>query len=259
MDLTVTGAVIREAPIGESDKIITILTPEYGKITFRAKGVKSIKSKNAAGTQIFCYSEFELMEKGGRYSLKTAYVKQSFFGIRSDVLRYSLACYMLDTVNAVTTEQNDETEILRLLLNALYALSEKQDIPLWKIKGAYELKLMELCGFMPELYTCLGCGGETLDNTKVFFSFTEAQIVCQDCKKLFNTGLFSVSHPTLLAMRNILEQPSQRLVSFNLSQEYSEEFAFLCENYLINQTERNYQTLRIYKSMQNTLNYKSES
>ncbi len=254
MELNVTGAVIRETPIGESDKIITILTSQYGKITFRAKGVKNIKSKNSAGTQIFCYSEFELMERGTRYSLKTAYVKQSFFGIRSDVLRYSLACYFVDTANAVTTEQNDETEILRLLLNALYALSEKRDIPLWKIKGAYELKLMALCGFMPELYTCLNCTGCIDDNKKAFFSFNDAQIVCEDCKKAFNGGLFSISFPTLCAMRSIAEQPSQKLVSFNLAQEFSEEFTFICENFLINQTERNYQTLRIYKSMQNTLN-----
>lgn len=255
MELVLSGIVIREKPINEADKLITVLTDKIGKITFRAKGVKSIKSKNASATMLFCYSDFELSEKCGRYTLKTAYLKESFFGIRSDILRYSLACYFLDTVNTVTTELGDETDILRLLLNSLYALSEKASLPLWKIKGAFELKLMVLCGFMPELNTCGLCADEIKMSDSAFFGFSDAFTVCDKCKsKGQYNGLFKVSAPVLEAMRYISVCPSKRLLSFNLNDLYSPEFSFICENYLLNQTERGYETLKIYKSMNNTFN-----
>ena len=66
MDITCDGIVIRETLYGESDKILTLFTGAYGKITVAAKGVRSIKSKNSSAVQLFCYSYFELVEKNGR-------------------------------------------------------------------------------------------------------------------------------------------------------------------------------------------------
>ena len=252
MDVSVTGAVIREYPIRESDKLLTFLSAERGKITVLAKGVKNIKSKNAAGTQLFCCSELELSEKNGRYVLKTAYAKQSFFGIREDVLRYSLACYLADAANAVTTENSDEEPILRLFLNSLFALSEKKDVPLWKIKAAFELRLMVMCGFMPELYLPCDCEKAGSEPQAYVFDFTEARALCADCKEK-RGGTVSLPKAVLESMRYVCACKLPRLLSFGLGEQFKSDFAFICENYLLYQTERSYETLKIYKSMSNTL------
>ncbi|MBQ3075174.1 MAG: DNA repair protein RecO, partial [Clostridia bacterium] len=59
MTLRIEGLVLRSVKYGESDKLITILTEE-GKIFFKARGIRSLTSKNAAGCAAFVYSEFEL-------------------------------------------------------------------------------------------------------------------------------------------------------------------------------------------------------
>ena len=115
-ELTVYGVVIRETPIKDSDKIITVLTGALGKITVYAKGVKNIKSKNSAAVQLFCHSEFELVERNGSYILKTAYLKHAFHGLHMSFLHFALASYIADTANAVTMGDNNETDITPLML-----------------------------------------------------------------------------------------------------------------------------------------------
>ena len=92
MDLTIDGVVISETLYKENDKLLTVLTGQYGKVSVLARGVKNISSKNSAGVQLFCYSEFELIESKGKFVLKTANLHDGFFGIRSDPTKYFLAC-----------------------------------------------------------------------------------------------------------------------------------------------------------------------
>ncbi len=258
-ELSVFGVVIRETLVKDSDKIITVLTGNLGKISVLAKGVKGIKSKNASGVQLFCYSEFELIEKNGRYTLKTAVLKHGFFGVRTDVLGFALASYILDITNAVTNEGTDETETLRLLLNTLYVLSEKKDIPLWLIKSAYELKLMQVCGYMPVLEYCPICACDIEEDKACYFSLSEGCVVCSEChKNAFLSGnevpnTISVSYPVIQAMRFICQSEVNRFLSFRLDTSLKNEFSLVTEKYLLYQAERSFETLKIYKNMVNTV------
>ncbi len=258
-ELSVFGVVIRETLVKDSDKIITVLTGNLGKISVLAKGVKGIKSKNSAGVQLFCYSEFELIEKNGRYTLKTAVLKHGFFGVRTDILGFALASYILDITNAVTNEGADETETLRLLLNTLHVLSEKKDIPLWLIKGAYELKLMQVCGYMPVLEYCPICTCDLPEDEPCHFSLSEGCVICRECNKnAFLSGhevpnTVSVSYPVIQAMRFICESEVNRFLSFRLDTSLRSEFSLVAEKYLLYRIERGFETLKIYKNMVNTV------
>lgn len=150
-EFTTDAVILRQADYKESDRILTVLTPERGIITVGAKGVRNIKSKNSAAVQLFSYSELEILQVGSRFTLRTASLKESFFNVRCDLHRYALACYCTDITAHFCTEANDETEPFRLILNLLYALSEAKEKPLWQVKAAFELKLCTLCGFMRSL------------------------------------------------------------------------------------------------------------
>lgn len=255
MDCALSGVIIRETLINDSDKLLTVITDSRGKITLKAKGVKNIKNRNSAGTQIFTYSDFELTERSGRFTLKTAYPKQSFFGLRNDVLRYALACYLADAAGYVTAENNDETQVLRLILNAFYALSEKTDIPLSKIKAAFELKLMSVCGFMPELDCCACCSDDVQTDGKLYFSFSHGGIICDRCKSMNGTFLRAVriERPVIQAMKTVSESDIKKFLAFSLDEPYRKDFCTVCESYLLHQTERGYETLKIYKNMIRTI------
>ncbi len=255
MDKSLSGVVIREKIIGESDKMLTILTSE-GKIYAYAKGIKNISSKNAPACQVFTYSDFEIVEKNGRNIVKTAYIKEMFYGIRGDMSRYSLACYFSDIMCHVATENNDESENLRLLLNAFFALANKTDIPLWQIKGAFEMRLMSTIGFMPSLNDCQCCGNTAELSINNIFSFEEGGIICSKCCDKSDHIPFScsVSGKTLQVIAYISGCEISKFLSFKIDDVLSAEFNFLCENYLIHKLEHSFETLRIYKSIAGTLN-----
>ena len=86
-EFTTDAVVLRQADYKESDRILTVLTPERGIITVGAKGVRNIKSKNSAAVQLFSYSELEILQTGSRYTLRTATLKNGFFGLRADLNR----------------------------------------------------------------------------------------------------------------------------------------------------------------------------
>lgn len=254
MEFSAKGLVINETKQGESDKLLTILTDYRGKIYATAKGVKKLTGKNSAGCQLFAYSEFEFVEKNGRFIVKNAVASELFFNIRNDILRYTLACYFDELACHVTVFENDETQTLRLMLNTLYALSNIKDIELWKIKGAFEMRLMALCGFMPDVTACFLCGKEIEKIHNARFSFDEATVLCDECAKKedlpFSCGANS---DVLKAVFYVCTCRVEKLLSFTIDPSYSLEFSFLCENYLIHKTERTFKTLKVYKSVSNSL------
>lgn len=260
MDITTEGIVIRETLQGENDKLLTILTPQHGKVTAFAKGVKKISSKNAPACQLFVFSEYELIEKFGRLTVKTAVSKELFYGMRSDMTRYSLACYFAEVLNRTCVENDNETEALRLFLNCLYALSNKKEIKLSLIKSAFELKLMCINGFMPDFDNCISCSRNADYKSSTLFSFEESGILCSSCLEKFNKSSFpyscTISEQVVDAMKYICMSQQAKMLIYNISDSDIKELSFICENYLIHKTEKTYETLKIYKSILNSLGEK---
>ncbi|MBQ8758929.1 MAG: DNA repair protein RecO, partial [Clostridia bacterium] len=224
------------------------------------KGVKKISSKNAPACQLFVYSDFEFIEKFGRLTVKTATSKDLFYDMRADMTRYSLACYFAEILSHTCMENNDESESLRLFLNCLFALSYKKDIQLAVIKAVFELKLMCICGFMPDFENCIYCNEDAPHERNNIFSFVESGVLCNNCSaKLGKDSIpYScyVSGDVISCMEYICASSQSKMLMFGISDENLRELSFVCENYLIHKTERTYETLKIYKSIISSLGEK---
>ena len=118
----VKGIVLRGVDTRESDRILTVLTAELGKVAVVAKGARSRRSRVTAAVQTLAYSDMVLTESHGWQLLSEANTIALFDGVRRDVALLSLASYFAELTEAVTLEGAESGEILRLLLNALYAL-----------------------------------------------------------------------------------------------------------------------------------------
>lgn len=116
------GLVLRETETKESDKILTVLTPELGRISVIAKGARSRRSKYTAACQLLAYDEMTLRRKGEWYYLAEANTIELFDGVRQDIERLALAAYFAELTEAVCQDAMAAAEILPLLLNALFAL-----------------------------------------------------------------------------------------------------------------------------------------
>lgn len=252
--LTFPALVIRECDYAENDKLLTLLTAEKGKITVCAKGAKSIRNKDMACSQLLCYSEFTVKERGGYYTLSEASLIEQFFGLRSSLERNAAAVYIADVAGEVCVENNDESRMLSLTLNTLYMLSET-DRNVDFIKAVFELRCASVSGFCPELSGCTVCGRK--DAPRLYLDVMDGSLICGDCfgadDEEISRGdvaaakiILPLSSGLLEAMRYVVSCPPKKIFSFSLPNEELSDFCRVCEKYLINQIERSFSTLEFY-------------
>ena len=152
-----TGLVLKETRYKESDRILTILTPELGVISASAQSSLRLKSKLFSACGLFCYSEFTLVPGRNMYTVREAEVKNVFHGISASIEGMSLAMYMAEMAMTLSPTGQEAQRELRLLLNCFYMVSEsKTDLRV--VKAVFELRTMSECGFMPQIVCCRDCG-----------------------------------------------------------------------------------------------------
>lgn len=245
----VRGIVLRSVDTKESDKILTVLTAEKGKIPVVAKGARSRRSRVTAATQLLAYAEFTLSESHGWQYLTEAGTLELFDGVRRDVELLSLGSYFAELTEAVAYEESEAGNILSLLLNALYALGTLRRPP-ELVRAAFELKLMSLIGFEPLLEACAVCGER--DPAQPVLDLQGGVLRCRTCG-VGGGGYAPLTAGALAAMRHVLYGDPRRLYSFTLEPEDQRRFSQASERYVSAMLEREFKTLGFYKSLRGSL------
>lgn len=178
-----SGIVIKRVKLNDNDLIITIFTREKGKIQAVAKGARKTKSQFLGTTQLFCYCNFVY------YPGKTlAYINQtelieSFYQLRDDLIKLTIATYLIEVINLAYEEHQKDERVLSLLLHSLQLVNSSKAEDAKTILLGYQLKLMGFMGYAPQLNHCIKC-----DKTheEYFFSKKLGGLICKSCKSLDN-------------------------------------------------------------------------
>lgn len=245
--LVTKGVVLRETETKESDKILTLLTAERGKLPVIARGARRKGCKFAAAAQPLAYSEWTLYQKGQWYYANEGTTLELFAGLRGELEKLALGCYFAELTEAVTAEETASEELLRHLLNGLYALSHfRKPLPL--VKAAFELKLACLAGYEPLADSCAYCGCS--EPEQPLLDVVQGVLRCGSC----GGGESGLSMPlcgdSLAALRHIVYGDPKRLYSFALGEGALGRLADAAEAYTAAQLERGFRTLDFYKSLQ---------
>ena len=241
---TTKALVLREVRYKEADRMLTLFTSTDGKITAKARGALRKSSKTAAATQQLTYSEMTLFGNRGKWTVNEAAVIEPFAGLRTDIGDFALGCYFAECLDALSVEDQPDAALLQLGLNSLYALSKKKYLPR-HIKAAFELRLMCLAGYAPDLSSCAACGNP--EPEEPLLSLGDGRICCRRCRNGGNT--VQLSGETFAAMRYIVSAPAKRLFSFKLSDDGLNRLSCAAEQYLLTQTERRFGTLDYWKNV----------
>ncbi len=246
MYLNAKALVLRETKYKDADKILTVLTAEEGKLTVKARGALRKSCKYAAASQILCYSDMTLFGNKGKWSLNEAQTIEQFLPLREDIEYLALANYFADLLDAVSDEDSPNPEVLQLGLNSLFALSRK----LYKsehIKAVFELRLMCLSGFEPDLYGCVSCGEEIPSDA--LFSLKGGVMHCRGC----SPGSVGISMPasndTIEAMRYICLAEPKKIFSFSIPEIAEKQLCDIAEAYVASQLERGFSSLDYWKGI----------
>lgn len=238
---TTKALVLREVKYKEADRILTILTEDEGKQTAKAPGALRKTSKFGAATQFLMWSELTLFGNRGHWSVREGSVIEGFEGLRTDLESLAIGSYIAQVLETVSDEDAPDPQVLQLGLNSLYALS-RQLCEKEQVKAAFELRLMCLAGFAPELERCVVCGSR---REGMRFSPPQGGLVCPNCGRYADP----VSAACLSAMRHVTAAPAKKVFSFTLTGAAAREFSVICEGYLLTCLERGFSSLDYYKKI----------
>lgn len=222
------GMVLSAMPIGDYDKRLVILTKERGKITVFAKGARKPSSAFLACSQPFSFGEFSLYEGKTSYNLMSVSISNYFENLRSDVEAAYYGVYFCELADYFTHENEDGTEILKLLYQSLRALS-MESIGKNLVRTIYELKIMVIHGVAPQVFQCVKCGKE--ENYHLFNS-REGGLICNDCRCGDNNGKsIYLNSSTIYTMQYIITSSIEKLYTFTVSKDVLDELRQCMNSY----------------------------
>ena len=172
--------VLRVQKIGESDRVVTLLTRRHGRVRAVAKGVRRTMSRIGGRLEPFGHVDLQIAQ--GR-SLHTVNQVEGIdlFGKRflTDYPRYTTASAVAETAERLTPiEEEPALRLFLLTLGAIKALSDAER-PAALVLDAYLLRAMGLAGWAPALTECAVCGTRGQHRA---FSVPAGGCVCADCR-----------------------------------------------------------------------------
>ncbi len=242
------GLILKQQNIGERDKLVWILTQSHGILRAFARGAKNIKSPKCAGTGLLSYSALSVFEGRDSYSVDEAVSIEQFTGLQRDIEKLALAQYFSELCLNLCPVGQEADEQLRLMLNSLYILANDKR-PRAQVKVCFEMRLIAMSGYMPDLVMCAGCG--EYETPEMVFVPHTGKLFCSACAE--RQGVQGVRLPAaaVTALRHAVYADADKLFSFVLKEELWEPLSLASEQYVAYMTQKDYPTLQFYKSMGN--------
>lgn len=234
-NMKINGIILSENNLGDFDKMLTMLTPGAGKISCVAKGARRPKSALLAGTQIFCFGEYLMYKGTNTYHINSVEPIEIFYNIRTDLEKLKYAVHINKIIQDVTHENQNCYNILQLLLNTLYTISET-DKDLDLVLTVFKLRLLSIIGFTPNVSNCVNCGQK--ENIQGF-SIKDNGFKCTSCSKQ-DTSVIQMSESTLNAIKYTIMAPAKKIYSFTIRDESLEEFKLIAKIYFNDKLEKEY-------------------
>lgn len=196
--------VLRRRDFFEADRLLTLYTPDRGKMTAIGKGIRKPTSRKGGHLELFTHSQL-LVAKGASLDIITqAETIEPFLPLREDLLRTSYACYVSELLDQIVEENIPNPRLFYLLRDSLARLGEGRDPAL--VVRFYELHLLGFTGYQPQLFHCVRCSALLEPEGRFLFSPMEGGVLCDGCGRSSpaggqQPGLMPLSLPSLKVLR----------------------------------------------------------
>jgi DNA repair protein RecO (recombination protein O) len=174
----VEAIVIRRRDWGEADRLLTLYTRERGKMQAVAKGARKPASRKAGHVELFTRTRLLVARSRSIDIITQAEMVEAYRRLRESLERSTLAHYFAELLDRFTGEAEPDRTLFDLLNSALAWLCQLDDLRL--VARYYELRLLDLAGFRPELHRCPSCG-KKLEPVDGFFCPAEGGVLCPTC------------------------------------------------------------------------------
>jgi DNA repair protein RecO (recombination protein O) len=246
-------------PVGESDRIINILTADLGLVTASARGSRRTKGAQLLSTQVYSLSDFDLFHNKGHFSVNAADLAEPFLALHQDMDRLVCAAHMAEVLIDACRDDVAQPELYRLWAFALQALQQTPD-PLLCVHIT-QLRLLSEIGFAPRLDHCIICGNPVITESdlkapsdlaalSLSFSVQSCGVVCSKpaCRRAASDAR-PISGGARSCLKYCVEAPLPRLYQCQADPDIRREFCTISERYLSQQMEKSYTKLKMLESL----------
>jgi len=175
----VEAVIIKKTKLGEADSILTLYTSERGKIQGFAKSLRKPKSKLAGHLELLTHSQVALARGRNLDTITGSQTITSFLPLKSDLDLSAYALYVTELVHQFTADHIENPPLFQLLVATLGELCGEGDREI--VLRYYELHLLNLVGYRPQLERCATCH-QALEPVTNYFSPVTGGGVCPDCQ-----------------------------------------------------------------------------
>ena len=214
--------IIKKTKLGEADRILTLYTPNLGKIQAVAKGVRRPKSKLSGHLELLTHSQVSLARGRNLDTIIGSQTIDSFLSLKSDLWLTSCALYATELVNQFTADNVEDAPLFQLLLETMHELCRAEDKEL--VLRYFELHLLHEVGYRPQLKECVSCH-QPLKPTINSFCPSAGGMLCPNCSQSqFLTRPVSVNGQKVLRwlQNSDCNTVSTKTINLELSQEVEE-------------------------------------
>lgn len=247
-----SAIVLRTRDMAETDSVLTLLTKEKGKISAIAKGARRPNSKLAASNQLFCHIHCQLAQGRNLDILTQSDIANAFYPLRQDLTKFAFASYLCELCDAATEERSPVEGLFEALLAGLSGLEKGASSDL--VARVFELALMELSGYGPELESCTICGSPVTVPAPanqppggLGFSASSGGLVCSRCIDQAIDAA-RISPGALRAARACQRASSPRLPPLRFSPSIAKELETALRRYIEHKLERRIRSARFLRA-----------
>lgn len=218
--------------------MLWLFTHQMGKVRAIAKGVRKPRSRKSGHLEPFTRSALQLAWGRDLYIVTQAEAMDTHMGLREDLTRMGYASYIVELLDRFTYEEGENHPLYRLLTETLSRLEVEVNPAL--AVHYYEVRLLDLIGFRPQLFNCTECGKE-INPEDQYFSAEKGGVLCPNCGKRLS-GARPISLRTLKVLRHLQRSSYVEAKRAHLSTDTDRELENLMEHYLTYHLERRLNT-----------------
>jgi len=232
--------ILKRRDFGEADRLLTLITPDHGKIEVIAKGARKPNSTKTGHVELFTKADM-LIHRGRDLDIaQQAEMIDPYQALREDLNRGAYASYAAELMDRFTISGDEDMHILfDLLAETFQRLCVENDLPL--LARYYEIRLLDTVGFRPELNECV-FSHEELRPEDQFFSNAEGGVVSPQAAKN-STALVPLSLNALKLLRHLQRSPYSQVQALQISPQLHTEVERLMLGYITYLLERRLQSV----------------
>ncbi|MGM0445462.1 MAG: DNA repair protein RecO [Bacillota bacterium] len=252
MSLIETEAIVlKQFDLGETDKIITFYTKDYGKVRAVAKKARNSKNnKTSAIVLPYCYNFIKVYKSKSLDRINYVENIHRFEELRNNLDKMAYTAYFSEMVEKVGMEYHSNPTLFNLLLETFNKMVNVEESNLEKINIIFKLLFLNIVGIQPTINYCYECGKKVITSNRQLFNVKEGGLICSECARYKNDSLYNLKQNEIDLIKRIYRNKINALDDISVDKKILKKLDKLIDEFIIYHLDiklKSYDFLQIIK------------